>query len=164
MLRGSGKFSTVFAMSTNQWPEVITRSVNLCPRCGGVHQNVEFKVFQLGDPDFTHWSFCEASGEPLLLDMKETCKTRSKFDVKFISTGRSNTRPTNPAYPDGTRVELPDSVKPKCVAELPYPSPSSEIGAWRVECLACGSSLACWASGCADDPRSIELPCKNPKP
>lgn len=45
-----------------------------------------------------------------------------------------------------------------CVCELPYPA--KRIGAYFVECKKCGYSVACTTAGRADDPRSIEMPCK----
>lgn len=148
------------AKDNNQWPATATIRMDLCPRCGRSHGRIEFRRFELGDSQFTHWAYCEATGEPLLLNMALPRIKPSKFHVRFVGTGKKAQCAPNPNYPDGIDLPSPHPDQPKCKVTLPYPA--TEIGAWKVECSECGVRSACTTAGRPDDPRSIELPCKKP--
>ena len=54
--------------------EVKTCLVNIpiCARCGGNHENLEFKTFvEEGIRDMTHWSLCPKFNEPVLMKIVE---------------------------------------------------------------------------------------------
>lgn len=79
--------------------------------------------------------------------------------VKFVKSGRgkSQVRP-NPKYPNGIGVICTSPGTRTCKVDLPYPAP--ECGWFEIECRECKSSSLITASGRADDPLWIELPCK----
>ena len=47
----------------------ISHPVEPCPRCGGEHKSLEFKQFvnHSGDADWSHWSTCPHTQEPICL-------------------------------------------------------------------------------------------------
>ena len=143
-----------------QWPLTVVIDMKLCPRCGGDHGEVEYRRFELGDQNFTHWAYCEATGEPLLLDMSvNTRRKPDQFRVMFKGTGRKA-----PPAPKSRTLEGVDIItpcpegQPSC--RVPLPCPAKEIGGWMVECTICQATVSCMAQGRADDPRSITIPCK----
>lgn len=145
------------------WPLTLSIDVDMCPRCAGRHDNVEFMRFELGDAQYTHWAYCKATGEPLLLDMRRRgVREPDKFWVRFMAIARAASPTANPAYPDG--VDVVPEIKagnPSCKCVLPYPA--TGFGAWKVECTECGARLGCTATGRSDDPRSITIPCQGRK-
>ena len=146
--------------SPKRWPLTVTINLDLCPRCGEPHGETEYRRFDLGDPQFTHWSYCPATGEPLLVNMaRRQVKKPDKFWVRWVGAGRKATQKPDPRYPHGVDVDpgIPDG-QPSCKVQLPYPA--TEVGAWKVECTECKVRIACTAAGRTDDPRSILLPCK----
>lgn len=142
-------------------PPVVKIQMDMCPRCGHSHDLVQYERFTLGDPQFTHWALCEATGEPLLLDIRShQVKEPTKFLIHFAESGRSLPGGPNPRFPNGTNIRLSaeDEDKPSCTVKLPYPAKS--MGAWKVECSECGARAGCFAGGRADDPKSMQLLCK----
>jgi hypothetical protein len=62
------------------------------------------------------------------------------------------------AYPVGTNLDLAHGAATTCWTPLPYPAPGT--GAHMIACSICGLRVACGATGRADDPRTIRLPCR----
>lgn len=149
-------------MSSDLSP-VLSLEVSVCPRCAANHGDVEFRTFALGDASFTHWGYCPATGEPLLVSLKRREGDReAKFWVRFEGTGKKAQHPANPRFPDGVDIGAPPADgSPSCVCRLPYPA--KEIGAWKVQCTECGAKVGCTAAGRADDPRSITILCGKPR-
>ena len=148
-----------------QWPRTVLITLALCPRCGGSHKDVEYQRFELGDQNFTHWAYCETSGEPLLLDMSaRSRRLPDKFRVRFNGTGRKPI-PEDPHKKrpySGVDIVTPCAEgAPFCVVPIPFPA--KEIGGWMVECTECQAKVSCAAHGRHDDPRSITLPCLKKK-
>ncbi len=146
-----------------QWPRTVNITLDLCPRCGGAHQDVEYQRFELGDPSFTHWAHCEATGEPLLLDMSARARRApDRFRVRFRGTGKKPI-PEDPHKKrryEGVDITTPcEEGAPFCTVPIPYPA--QEIGGWMVECTDGGAKVSCMAHGRHDDPRSITIPCQN---
>jgi hypothetical protein len=146
-----------------QWPATVRIKVDVCPRCGGTHEVVEYRSFGLGDQQFTHWAYCEATGEPLLLNMGASRRSPDQFLVRFLGTGQKAKHPANPNYPEGVHLNQTGGVEGDgnvCVVQLPWPA--KEIGAWKVECTICALRVACTTAGRPDDPRSITVRCNKP--
>lgn len=78
--------------------------------------------------------------------------------VEWHDAGREPQCAPDPAYPHGKDIHLADGIEQKCIAQLPYPA--KRCGYYTVECERCGISIAVTTAGRPDDPRSIELPCK----
>lgn len=83
---------------------------------------------------------------------------KTQFRVKWIDRGLEPQCASNHAYPKGIDLNVANGAVNSCVCQLPYPA--KRIGAYVVDCLACGFRGACTAAGRPDDPRSIEMPCK----
>ena len=149
--------------SDKHWPATVRIKVDVCPRCGGTHEVVEYRSFGLGDQQFTHWAYCEASGEPLLLNMGASRRPPDQFLVRFLGTGQKAKCAPNPDYPDGIHIKAPLTGAGALFCRATLPWPAEEIGAWKVECVICGARAACTTAGRPDDPRSIEINCKNTK-
>jgi hypothetical protein len=148
---------------SGQWPKIAILNVDQCPRCAKKHAAVEFRSFTLGDRQYTHWAICEATGEPLLVDMRVKSRVPDQFMVRFVGTGQKAQCRPNPAYPDGIDIPAPAGEGDVCRVLLPYPA--KEIGAWKIECTVCGLRTACTTAGRPDDPRSITVRCnKSTKP
>lgn len=81
----------------------------------------------------------------------------SKLTAQWFGIGRKAQHPSNPAYPEGIRLDMGGSGK-ACSIEFDYPAP--EVGSWLVKCELCGLSVLITAAGRPDDPRSIRVPCK----
>ena len=139
----------------HSWPLKIKLDVAVCPRCAGGHQTLEFRRFELGDATYTHWSYCPATGEPLLYSMKSPEKRKpDKFSVQWMPMG-------NGISPVPDRL-LPDNKAPVgvgvCNAPVPYPAKGK--GLWKVYCTECGGASACAAFGNPLDPRTVTIVCK----
>lgn len=82
------------------------------------------------------------------------------IDVRFLDSGVRPTQKPNPAWPNGTPVNLAaDLVLVKtCTRNLPYPAP--RCGLYEVECRTCGFRALLTVAGRPDDPNMITLPCK----
>jgi hypothetical protein len=70
--------------------------------------------------------------------------------------------PADPTYPNGTSLDLALDAADTCWTPLPYPAPG--VGAHMIACSICGLGVACGATGRADDPRTIRLPCRHRRP
>jgi hypothetical protein len=81
------------------------------------------------------------------------------FKIEWMDWGSEPHCPPNPAHPNG--IDL-DGAKmfdtPTCRTELPYPA--KRCGLYYVECNICGTNMVIATTGCPDDPRSVDLPCK----
>jgi hypothetical protein len=140
--------------------------VVLCRRCAGSHEKVEFRIFELGDQVFTHWGYCPATGEPLLLDLRTHKGVPSEqrgFVTEWLAApAGAKAPPEDPDYPNGKLIE-PLGVAastPACLLELPYPAPG--VGHWKVTCLRCHAKVAVRTAGRKDDPHSVRVVCKHP--
>jgi hypothetical protein len=49
----------------------ITTNIVACARCGGDHSQVTFTAFGRAPVDATHWGTCEATGEPILMVVRQ---------------------------------------------------------------------------------------------
>ena len=45
-------------------------NIRHCARCGGDHDGLEFRSFDLPAGKFTHWAPCPTNGEPVLMTVK----------------------------------------------------------------------------------------------
>lgn len=78
--------------------------------------------------------------------------------VTWHDGGREPQCQPDPAYPEGKDIRLCDGITPKCVAQLPYPA--KRCGIYIVECERCGTRVAVTTAGRPDDPRSVEMMCR----
>jgi len=82
----------------------------------------------------------------------------SKHTVKFIPSGRGKAQcPADPRYPQGVALDS-GLGGPSCLVALPYPAP--ECGHFIVDCTLCGIIVSITAAGRADDPVSVNIPCR----
>lgn len=79
------------------------------------------------------------------------------FIIAWTDAGEQAQKDPDPRFPSGIDVNAGDP-RQGCSFPLPYPAP--RIGAWIVQCNACGMSVAVSAAGRRDDPRSVRVPCK----
>jgi len=144
------------------WPITAKIRMQVCPRCGESHGEVEFRRFELGDAQFTHWAYCPATGEPLLLSMTPDARGEpTKFRVRWVGGGCGiRPRQVDAKFIDGRDVETPPDEKgnPCCKVDIPYPA--KELGAWKVECTECLARITVMATGHLDDPKSVQMPCQ----
>lgn len=78
--------------------------------------------------------------------------------IEWNDSGREPQCQPDPNYPTGKDVRLGDFIERKCKAELPYPA--KRCGHYVVTCEKCGCVVVVTTAGRPDDPRSIEIPCK----
>lgn len=78
--------------------------------------------------------------------------------VTWLDLGRDAQYPPDPAYPSGKDIQLHTGIKPKCTIQLPYPA--ARCGLYIVECEQCGVRLGVTTAGRHDDPRSVEIACR----
>jgi hypothetical protein len=78
--------------------------------------------------------------------------------VEWEDLGREPKCAPDPDYPAGKDIQLDLSVAHKCIAKLPYPA--KRCGYYVVTCDKCKLRVAVTTAGRADDPRSVELPCR----
>ena len=83
--------------------------------------------------------------------------TESTFKVEWFDLGREALFPPDPLIPDGLDLDLTFGRK-GCVAALPYPARGS--GIHYAECTVCGANILIAATGRADDPKTIKMPCR----
>lgn len=81
-----------------------------------------------------------------------------QFNIEWIDRQRESQCAPDPAYPTGKEIKLFVDGMPHCKAELPYPA--KRCGVYIVECTRCGLSVGVTTAGRPDDPKSIELSCK----
>jgi hypothetical protein len=78
--------------------------------------------------------------------------------IEFVKSGRGKAQcPPDPRYPMGVCADVTLGKEPSCVVTLPYPAP--ECGHFIVLCEVCKFSLAITATGRADDPIQVRVPC-----
>lgn len=77
--------------------------------------------------------------------------------IVWNDSGREPTCAPDPDYPSGKDVRL-DFIERKCRTSLPYPA--KRCGYYVITCEKCGCTVAITTAGRADDPRSVELPCR----
>lgn len=84
---------------------------------------------------------------------------KATHTVIFHPSGRGAAQcPADPRYPKGVDIDARNKEGQRsCEVELPYPAP--ECGLWLLKCGDCGFTLAITATGRADDPRHLILPC-----
>jgi hypothetical protein len=81
------------------------------------------------------------------------------MQVRWIDRHLEPKNPANPDYPRGVDLDLRhDDDAPSCMTELPYPA--KRIGYYLIRCIRCGMDAVITTAGRADDPRSVQLPCK----
>lgn len=81
------------------------------------------------------------------------------IDVTFIDSGREPTEKPDPKYPEGQHVNLTEhALQPSCCRNVPYPAP--RCGQYVVHCRGCGYRAIVTVAGRADDPRTVQIPCK----
>lgn len=80
----------------------------------------------------------------------------NQFVILWRDGGREPQCAPDPRYPNG--VDVTTDAKPSCLVQLPYPA--QRIGDYVVKCKLCGLRLSISTAGRADDPKSVELPCK----
>lgn len=80
------------------------------------------------------------------------------LSCEFKPSGRGKARcAPNPEYPEGVDINLADGAV-SCHADIPYPAP--ECGIFVVSCDTCKWSIGITAAGRPDDPRTIQLACR----
>lgn len=66
-------------------------------------------------------------------------------------------RAANPAFPNGSDIDLTDGVGGRCPALLPqFPG---KLGLYEVRCATCGLSVALTSAGRTDDAKAVRVPC-----
>lgn len=83
---------------------------------------------------------------------------RSQFSIEWRDSGKKPRCAPDPEYPKGIDLNCAEGAEASCICELPYPAKG--IGMYIVKCKICGMAVGCTTAGRSDDPRSIELPCK----
>ena len=78
--------------------------------------------------------------------------------VVWHDSGREPECAPDPDYPSGIDIRLNPLIDKKCLVSLPYPA--KRCGHYQITCEKCGRTLAVTTAGRADDPKSIEVPCK----
>jgi hypothetical protein len=85
---------------------------------------------------------------------------RPKHTITWQDAGREPQCAPNPLYPKGIDVDLSTAGEPACKVDLPYPA--KRVGGYVVTCSRCGICVGTTTAGRPDDPRSINIPCKEP--
>jgi len=85
------------------------------------------------------------------------------IDVLFLDSGREPQCKSDPRCPNGMPVNLAPGVviEKTCSRNLPYPAP--RCGVYQITCRQCGFTAAITVAGRPDDPRTVTMPCKNPR-
>src|SRR5215831_4622734 len=86
----------------------------------------------------------------------------NQHEIKWLDAEREPQCPPNPAFPNGVDLRAPLSGLPDvriCKVELPYPA--KRIGLYVVSCKKCGTNIAVTTAGRPDDPRSVEVECRD---
>ena len=78
--------------------------------------------------------------------------------ITWHDNGREPKCLPDPAYPEGKDIRLCDGIEPKCTAQLPYPA--KRCGVYIIECERCGNRIGVTTAGRPDDPRSVEIMCR----
>jgi hypothetical protein len=81
-----------------------------------------------------------------------------RFLVDWIDQHRESPYPSDPAYPNGSAIDVALDAPRACRVELPCPA--ARRGTWVVICRECGFAIALATAGRADDPRSVRVPCR----
>ena len=81
--------------------------------------------------------------------------------VEWVDRNREPSCSPDPDYPDGKDISLVGYDGDTCKKNLPYPA--KRCGIYIVRCKKCEQSIGCTTAGRPDDPRSIELMCKELK-
>jgi len=84
--------------------------------------------------------------------------------VKYLDRGRPPQMLPNPSYPEGKYVDISDEAEKTCMVPLPYPNPNKNIGTWIIHCDQCDQFIGVTAAARRDDPHSVRIACKEPKP
>jgi hypothetical protein len=82
----------------------------------------------------------------------------SRFLVDWVDQHRTSTQAADPAYPNGSAIDVALDAMRACRVELQCPA--ERCGLWVITCRACGYSIALGTAGRADDPSSVRVPCK----
>lgn len=83
----------------------------------------------------------------------------SRFLIDWCDGHRGSDYPADPAFPNGTAIDVALDAARACRVELPCPA--ARCGLWVVTCRQCGYAIALATAGRADDPRSARLPCRS---
>lgn len=86
-------------------------------------------------------------------------KPAAQFVIDWLDAGSEPTQKPNPNFPEGIDLDLSAGAETTCSTPLPYPA--KRIGAYVIECRACGRRVGCTTAGRPDDPRSVKLACKD---
>lgn len=78
--------------------------------------------------------------------------------IEWIDHGREPRVAPDPAFPDGKDLSAPHGITKYCPTDLPYPA--RRCGVYIVECETCGARIGVTTAGRPDDPRSVQVPCK----
>jgi hypothetical protein len=84
-----------------------------------------------------------------------------RWKLEWVDRGVEPQCAPDPDYPNGKDVDFSKWCVdgwPTCRLDLPYPA--KRCGAYLIECLACGMTVAVTTAGRADDPRSVTVGCK----
>lgn len=78
--------------------------------------------------------------------------------ITFNDAWRVAKERPNPKYPDGMDANCAKPGEEACCFNLPYPAP--RCGSYSVVCDTCHFTCIITVAGCADDPRTLTMPCK----
>lgn len=79
--------------------------------------------------------------------------------ITWRDSGLEPKEKPDPRFPNGKDIPCL-GTGPCCKVELPYPA--KRIGAYIIECEACGCRYGVTTAGRPDDPRSVMMSCKLP--
>ena len=82
----------------------------------------------------------------------------SRFLIDWVDLHRESTEPADPAYPDGSAIDVALDAPHACRLQLPCPA--ARCGQWLITCRDCRFYIALATAGRADDPKSVRLPCR----
>lgn len=82
----------------------------------------------------------------------------SRFFVDWVDHQHESTQPADPAYPNGTAIDVAMDAPRACRLELPCPAP--RCGLFVITCRDCGYAIALRTAGRPDDPRTVRMPCR----
>lgn len=82
----------------------------------------------------------------------------SRFFVDWVDGHRVDIEASDPAYPDGTPIDVTLGAAKACRVQLVCPA--ARCGQWVITCRLCGYAIALKTTGRSDDPASVRMPCR----